>query len=185
MPQETITISNNIKINDGRISHAISRISNVSPGTKIIIRFDHNSGGAVQAAVDLIEAIELSRPAVNIVLVFKGFAVSAAAFILGYFGFYNVVTPNVIVQMDGPVCVVYHKPRVSIGDYDHFASGLYPDRKYPKAVEFVRDMNPTFDAVFLSIITACYAKKIRVAPHMESVYNMNGDVSVMFKDGNI
>lgn len=125
----------------------------------IVICFDQNSVGAVQAAVDLIEAIELDRPAVNIVLVFKGFAVSAAAFILGYFGFYNVDIPNVIVQMDGPVCVVYHKPRVSIQDYDHFSSGLYPDRKHPKAVKFVRDMNPTFDAVCSNIIIACYAKK--------------------------
>lgn len=185
MPTETITISNKIDTKDPRIQHAINRINSAPDGTTLIIRFDHNCGGAVQEAMDLIEAIENCNSVITIILTFKGYAVSASAFILGYFAFYNVVSTHVVIQMDGPVCLVYHKPRLNINNIDYFSSVLYPDRTYQQPLEYLRRITLIFDTVFSSIITSCYTKKIRIAPHMTSVYNMNGDVCVMFKDGKI
>lgn len=178
-----IYIHNNIKSNDPRITHAINEINNSTSYDKILIYFSHNSGGAIQDAVALIDAIEKSNPAVRIILIFQTYAVSAAAFIMCYFAFYNVVTTNVSVQLDGPVCVVFHKPRVVIQNFTHFASGLFHDCKYADPIELVKSTTPAFDEVFESMYFACYRKKIRIAPHMKSVYNMNGDVCVTFSGG--
>lgn len=102
-----------------------------------------------------------------------------------YFAFYNVVTTNVTVQLDGPVCVVFHKPRVVIQNFTYFASGLFHDRTYSAPIELVKLTTPSFDEVFESMYYACYRKEIRIAPHMKSVYSMNGDVCVTFSGGSL
>lgn len=179
-----IQIFHEIKENDARILEAIKEINGATSSDKVLIYFNNNAGGAVQDAVDLIAAIESSNPAVQIVLIFHQYAVSAAAFIMCYFAFYNVVTPNVRVELDGPVCVVYHKPRVEIdGLHTYFASDLYHDRTYPTVIQFIKGITPSFDEVFEKLFKACYSKNMRIAPHMRSVYNMNGDVSVIFSGG--
>lgn len=181
-----IDISRNIDKNDPRITLAINAIQNAENGDTIIIRFSCNAGGAIEDAVLLISEIEKSSPSVKIVLIFESYAVSAAAFILCYFSFYNLVTTNVIVQLASPVCVVYHKPRAVTELHTYFASNLYHDRTYHGAIKFIADITPTFDNVFNAMFDACYDKKnIRIAPHMRSVYNMNGDVSVMFSEGRL
>jgi hypothetical protein len=183
MAQHKIYINNRIDSNDSRISRAITAITNASPSDKILIYFNQNNGGAIQDAVSLIDAIESSNPSVQIILIFKNYAISAAAYIMCYFAFYNVVSPNVSVQLDGSVCVVYHKPRVMTKMFTYFASGLYHDRNYPPEIDFMKQITPFFDVVFQSMFDACYKKDIRIAPHMKSVYNMNGDVSVTFSGG--
>lgn len=176
-------IHNKIESNDSRISRAITTIENASPSDKVLIYFIQNNGGAIQDAVDLIAAVESSNPSVQIILIFQKYAISAAAYIMCYFAFHNVVSPNVSVQLDGSVCVVYHKPRAITPMFTYFASGLYHDRIYPREIDFVKKITPYFDDVFQSMFDACYKKNIRIAPHMISVYNMNGDVSVTFSGG--
>lgn len=180
-----IEIHRNIAQNDSRIIYAVNTINSSTPGDTIRIHFHENIGGSVQDALDLIDAIESSDAEVKIILVFKNYAVSAAAFIMCYFGFYNVVTPNITVQLDGNVCVVYHKPRAESNIHTYFASNLFSHKYalYPKILQFIIDMTPTFDDVFESMLNGCQQKSIRIAPHMKSVYNINGDVSVIFKGG--
>lgn len=157
-----IFLAINIEANDSRITHAINEINSATSSDKILIYFSHNSGGAIQDAITLIDAIENSNPTVKIILIFQKYVVSAAAFIMCYFAFYNVVTPNVSVQLDGPVCVVFHKPRVVIQNFTHFASGLFHDRTYSDPIELVKSTTPSFDEVFESMYFACYRKKIRI-----------------------
>ena len=185
MEEYKIYINDRINSNDSRVSLAIATIANASPKDKVLIYFNQNIGGAIQDAVDLIAAIESSNPAVQIILIFERYAISAAAYIMCYFAFYNVVSPNVSVQLDGAVCVVYHKPRAMTPYFTYFADGLYHDRNYSPQIEFIKQMTPYFDEVFKSMFDACYKKNIRIAPHMKSVYNMNGDVSVTFSGGTL
>lgn len=174
----------NIDSKDARITTAINAIQSATSADKILIYFNNNTGGALQDTINLIMAIEKSNPAVQIILIFHQYAISASAFIMCYFAFYNIATPNVRVQLDGPVCVVYHKPRIEINSlFTHFASNLFHDRTYPKSIQFIKDITPLFDAVFNSLFMGCYAKKIRIAPHMRSVYSINGDVSVTLSGG--
>lgn len=181
MAEIKVRIWNEIQQNDVRITDAINKIQTAAYGDRVIIYFNNNAGGSIKDAVNLIGAIESSSSTVKIVLVFKNYAVSAAAFIMCYFSFYNVVTTNVTVQIDKRVCMVYHKPRAINRLNTFFATDLYPDRTYPNAIEFVRQITPLFDVVFNAMFKACYAKNIRIAPQMKAVYNVNGDVSVIFR----
>ncbi|MBD8129223.1 hypothetical protein IFU23_24255 [Pantoea agglomerans] len=185
MAKKRIDIQREIKVNDVRITKAIQDIEAATAGDRVTIYFNDNIGGSIQDALTLIEAIERSDPAIRIFLIFKTYAISAAAFIMCYFAFYNVVTTNVRVQLDGNVCVVYHKPRAETALHTYFASGLFDHLQYQPVLEFIKYITPTFDDVFDSLLTGCQSKGIRIAPHMKSVYNINGDVSVVFNGGTL
>lgn len=178
-------IEGNIRINDARVDNAIASLSENTGHSKVIIRFYHNAGGAIETTLRLTEAIKRCHPHRQVILVFKGYVASAAAFILATFAFRATPAPNVIVMNEGPVCVVFHKPRVVAGKYLYFSNSLYACQLYNDTLEFLKLITPRFDELFFRMMNYCERKKIPLAPHMASVYAMNGDVTLILKSGKL
>ncbi|WP_413737913.1 hypothetical protein ACL2XP_06975 [Sodalis sp. RH21] len=132
---------------------------------------------------ELIVAIDNCPSDRLIVLVFTGYAISAVAYLLAYFAFYSVTRENVIVQAQGPLCLVYHKPRIKKYAVTLFANSLDSKNTYSKEVECMRKYTMNFDHIYDALERACIKKGIEIAPHMKAIYNMNGDISVTFNGG--
>lgn len=178
-------INNRIDRSDTRIERVIVSLNDPKKVNKLILRFTDNHGGAIEPVIRLISAIDNSPAQREILLVFTGYAISAVAYLLAWYVGDCGPRKNVQVYAGNRLCVVYHKPRIRLFNIELFSSSLYPDVRYGPQAERVRQYTRSFDKAFNSLLQTCAEKGIRIAPHMDTIYHLNGDVTIIFNKGKL
>lgn len=168
---------------DARVYEIINFLNNDKSNRKVVIRFNYNGGGSVPVVEELVDTL-MSIDDREISLVFTGYAISAAAYVLAYFAFYNQKN-NIIVSATEPLCVVYHRPRLLNGRMHIFVEDIPSGRKLTESEKYIIRMTSEFDKVFESMWQTLERLNWTIAPHMPDVYTNKGDVSLPFEKGRI
>ncbi len=178
--QQTFTVDTKFKTDDERVLNVKAALNKACGNTKIIIRLDFNEGGDVASAERLIRAIEASN-ALKVNLIFTGFAISAAAYVYAYFTFYAPKDHVVTTINSKRFVLVYHKPRAERYDVLIFANSITSSNVVEASKKYILAITPDFDDVFHAMIELLRTLNFNIAPHMEAIYNINGDVHIILE----
>jgi len=167
-------------ISDAVLQHAGKNIT-----YKFVIRVSYNHGGEIVVMRNLVQLIETTVTTYQNIyfdLRFGGFAVSAAAFLFLYFGYYSML-PRVRVASTVRLCVVYHKPRTEWKRYNKkrliFANqqkdfNLLTTREKQDLIKYTSEFDRILDN-FIEILEE--QNGTAVDQHLKDSYNANGDMS--------
>lgn len=176
MPVESnsFCIKYQIEFNDENIQNCIRYLNRANESHKVTIEFIDNAGGSVFDTHALIEAIETTL-AEKVILIFKNYAISAAAYLLCYFQTdYN--DDKVVIETSPNLCCVYHRPRITNEKGIHFANSIDPDENEAFEIYLIV-MSYCFDVVFNKLVKAFFPDDKNYAELAKKMYNSNGDVA--------
>jgi len=179
--RKSFLLEGEFRFNDSRINDAVDYLNKACGNSKVLISFPNNQGGHVESAEKLIRAIENTN-ACKVDLLFSGFAISAAAYVFAYFSFY-APQEHVHTRVNKKLCLVYHKPRFIQKNAVVFSNSIIDQSTQNLSKKYLLGITPEFDKAFLTMYGTLLEIGYNIAPHMEAVYNMNGDVSIVFDEG--
>lgn len=183
LAEKVFSLTGLIKRNDNRIQHILNFIKTDTTNRKLVIIFNYCNGGSVPITEALVDALKLINNR-SVSIVFNGYAISAAAYVLAYFAFYNI-KKNIIVSATQPLCVCYHRPRLKVGNQHIFASDIIHKKSLTNAESYIIKMTSEFDRVFSAMWQTLEQLRWTIAPHMPDVYHNKGDVTLPFNKGRI
>lgn len=178
---KSFMIADRFDENDKRVHNAVKGLNSAHSDSVIVIVFKNNGGGHVESVERLIRAIEKTK-AKKVQLVFHGFAVSAAAYIFAYFTFY-APKDHIFPIVNSQLCMVYHKPRVEKTNVLVFSNYITDVSTNEPSKKHILKITPYFDNVFQAMIDILKLLNFNIAPHMKEIYNINGDVTIIFNKG--
>ncbi|MDT8883205.1 hypothetical protein PGN69_04920 [Klebsiella aerogenes] len=162
------------------IDEILHYMHSAQPKSCVYLLITNNCGGAVNDAERLVRGI-CKYNHIKIHIIFRGYAISAAAYIYSYFVFYDARHEHVVIEAGTPLCIVFHKPRIFRGQVFSFANNIFENAKLTdKTDKYLLTISKEFDAIFNAMHSILLAEGELIAPHLKDVYNMNGDVSFTF-----
>lgn len=135
------------EISFSKIKNILDVLNNTYKEATISIHLSSNSGGNVDSAIQLIEAIKNTQA--HVVLSASRYVISAAAFIYLWFLLYK--ENHVTVKLpDKPALLVYHRPRIQIdNNYIAFFDDLSEDHNL---LDELKEATQLFDELFNSFV---------------------------------
>jgi hypothetical protein len=131
------------------VANALEGLDKAIEGDNLLIRLPYNGGGSVDAAIELIEAVQKTHATVTIEV--DRYVISAAAFIYLWF----IVYPELHVEArttGEPAILVYHRPRIIINDHLAFINDLTDKTQ---EWETLKEFTEIFDELFDLLLSAC------------------------------
>ncbi len=136
------------EITSQTVAAALVALDEAVDGNDITIKLPYNGGGAVDAAIDLIEAIKDTKASVTIEI--DRYVISAAAFI--YLWFFVYPEAHVEAKTTGaPAILVYHRPRIIVDEHLAFLNDLNDQME---EWESLKEFTDIFDKLFEYLIAA-------------------------------
>ncbi|MBM5073253.1 hypothetical protein HYO02_22195 [Vibrio parahaemolyticus] len=179
--RKSFLIEGEFRLDDPRVKEAVDYLNSACGNTRVLISLPNNRGGHVESAERLIRAIEKTN-AFKVELVFSGFAISAAAYVFAYFSFY-APQEHIHTRANKKLCLVYHKPRFTQKNVIVFSNSIIDKSTNDPSKKYLLGITPEFDKVFNEMCGVLLEIGYEIAPHMEAIYNVNGDVSIVFDEG--
>lgn len=177
---KSFSIDDNFLNKGTLIDEILQYMVTAPPASCVYLLITNNCGGAVNDAERLVRGI-CKNDHIKIHLIFRGYAISAAAYVYSYFVFYDAKHQHVVIEAGTPLCVVFHKPRIIRNQALSFANNIFENRQ-PIDVynKYLLAISKEFDEIFNAMHGILLAEGELIAPHLKDVYNMNGDVSFTF-----
>jgi hypothetical protein len=138
------------EITEEVVAPVINALGQAIEGDDIKVLLPYNLGGSVDAALNLIKAVETTQG--NVVVELDRYAISAAAFIWVWF-LLNPTT-NVIAQTTGqPALLVYHRPRITVDEHLLFLDDIDDEHQQDLKKPLLKGI-VIFDEIFEKLIAA-------------------------------